>query len=82
MRVYHGFFWYPDPEQLFLKWIRIRIRNTAFLDPLFEFRNFFNVKTGATSATSEFTSEIYISASLRVYFIDNKWRRMFLYGIV
>ena len=39
MRVYHGFFWYPDPDQTFpdtdpdpAKWYgsdRIRIRNTV-----------------------------------------------------
>ena len=28
MRVYHDFFWYPDPDQRFLKRIRIRANDT------------------------------------------------------
>ena len=28
MRVYHDFFWYFDPDQRFLKWIRIRPNDT------------------------------------------------------
>ena len=29
MRVYHDFFWYLDPDQRFLKWIRIRPNDTV-----------------------------------------------------
>ena len=29
MRVYNDFFWYPDPDQRFLKWIRIRPNDTV-----------------------------------------------------
>ena len=28
MRVYHDFFWYPDPDQRFLNRIRIRANDT------------------------------------------------------
>ena len=52
MRVYHDFFWYPDPDQRFLKWIRIRTNDTdptgsgyetLVLDTIIDFLYFFSV---------------------------------------
>ena len=32
MRVYSDFFWYPNPDQRFLKWIRIRNTEIQSMD--------------------------------------------------
>ena len=67
MQVYHEFFWYPDPDQRFLKRIRIRANDT---DP---------TGSGSGSETLDYIQLTYFSVTSLI-FITNGGIQVFCCG--